>query len=160
MPTTETFTPQEKNVETRENAFAGDEGSVKWSDVNLPPRDPKDERVALQSLLILFLIDMSLSATIHIDIDSNFKSVIQKPQTSFVQVSPKRVWHKDDPSDTPAKIDYRTEFDERFDRYRAEEPTGIKVPESHDVLKKTIYLQSPDRPLKQAASTTWLTTRK
>lgn len=97
---------------------------------------------------------MSLSATIHIDIDSNFKSVIQKPQTSFVQVSPKRVWHKDDPSDTPAKIDYRTEFDERFDRYRAEEPTGIKVPESHDVLKKTIYLQSPDRPLKQAASTT------
>lgn len=29
VPTTETFTPQEKNVEIRENAFAGDEGSVK-----------------------------------------------------------------------------------------------------------------------------------
>lgn len=29
VPTTETFTPQEKNVETRETAFAGYEGSVK-----------------------------------------------------------------------------------------------------------------------------------
>lgn len=47
------------------------------------------------------------------------------------------------PSDTPAKIDCRTEVDEGFDQYR-EEPPGIEVPEFHDVPKKIIYLQSLD----------------
>lgn len=113
---------------------------MKPSEGNLSPCDPKDEKVALQSLFNLFLVARSLSATFHTDLISNFKSVIQNLLKSFVQVSPK-VWHKDDPS--PAKIDCRTEVDEGFDQYR-EEPPGIEVPEFHDVPKKTIYLQSLD----------------
>lgn len=72
----------EKRMLKQENTPLPSEG-------NLSPCDPKDEKVAFQSLFNLFLVARSLSATFHTDVISNFKSVIQKPLTSFVQVSPK-----------------------------------------------------------------------
>ena len=58
-------------------------GSVQPPAGNLPPRYPKNKEVALsQSLLILALIAVPLSATFHTDANGNFRSIIQKPLPS------------------------------------------------------------------------------
>ena len=91
----------------------------------------KEQKVALsQSLLILVLLAVSKSATIHNDANGNFRSVIQKPLPSFAQMSQKEVWHQCDLSDTPAKIDYRMESNKGFDRHQ-EAPPGTVIPKFH-----------------------------
>ena len=88
---TGTFIPQGKNVKANGHASTS-EGSVQPPAGNLPSRYPKNKEVALsQSLLILVLIAVSLSATSHTDANGNFSSVIQKPLPSFAQVSQKKV---------------------------------------------------------------------
>ena len=99
VPLTGTFKPQEKNVRRNEHAPPS-EGSVQPPVGNLPSRYPKNKEVAIsQSLLILVLIAVSLSATFHTDANGNFRSVIQKPPPSFAQVSQKKVWHQGDLSE-------------------------------------------------------------
>ena len=126
-PLTGTFKPQEKNV--RRNGYAPPgERSVQPAAGDLPSRYPKNKEVALsQSLLILVLIAVSLSATFHTDANGNFRSVIQKPPPSFAQVSQKKVWHQGDLSDTPAKTDHRIESNEGFDQYQE-----AHYPQTHD----------------------------
>ena len=94
----------------------------------------------LQSLLILVLIAVSLSATFHTDANGNFSSVIKKPLPSFAQVSQKKVWHQGDLSDTPAKIDYRMESTEGFDQYQ-EAPPGIEMPKFMMHLRRLLILR-------------------
>ena len=94
----------------------------------------------LQSLLILVLIAVSLSATFHTDANGNFSSVIQKPLPSFTQVSQKKVWHQGDLSDTPAKTDYRMESTEGFDQYQ-EAPPGIEMPKFMMHLRRLLILR-------------------
>ena len=92
VPLTGTFIPQGKNVKANGHASTS-EGSVQPPAGNLPSRYPKNKEVALsQSLLILVLIAVPLSATFHTDANGNFRSVIQKPLPSFAQVSQKKVW--------------------------------------------------------------------
>ena len=107
---------------------------------NLPSRYPKNKEVALsQSLLILVLIAVPLSATFHTDANGNFRSVIQKPLPSFAQVSQKKVWHQCNLSDTPAKIDYRMESTEGFDQYQ-EAPPGMEMPKFIMHLRRLLIL--------------------
>ena len=77
--------------------------------------------------MILVLLAVSQSATIHNEANGNFRSVIQKPLPSFAQMSQKEVWHQCDLSDTPAKIDYRMESKKGFDRHQ-EAPPGMVIP--------------------------------
>ena len=122
VPSTGTFKPQEKNVRGNEHTSTG-EGSVKPSAGILPSRSPNNKEVAIsQSLLVLVLIAVSLSATFHTDANGNLRSVIQKPPPSFAQVSQKKVWHQGDLFDAPAKIDYRMESNEGFDQYKEAPP--------------------------------------
>ena len=98
VPLTGTFIPQGEKMD---KTFTS-EGSVQPPAGNLPSRYPKNKEVALsQSLLILVLIAVPLSATFHTDASGDFRSVIQKPLPSFSQVSQKKVWHQCDLSDTP-----------------------------------------------------------
>ena len=138
-PLTGTFKPQEKNVRGNEHASTS-EGSLKPSVGILPSRSPNNKEVAIsQSLLILVLIAVSLSATFHTDANGNFRSVIQKPPPSFAQVSQKKVWHQGDLSDAPAKIDYRMESNEGFDQYQEALP-GMEMPKfMMHLLKKTTH---------------------
>ena len=132
--------PQGKNVKANGHASTS-EGSVQPPAGNLPSRYPKNKEVALsQSLLILVLIAVSLSATFHTDANGNFSSVIQKPLPSFAQVSQKKVWHQGDLSDTPAKIDYRMESTEGFDQYQ-EAPPGMEMPKFMMHLKRLLILR-------------------
>ena len=111
-----------------EEMDTANEGSVKSSAGSLPSRYPNNKEVALsQSLLILVLIAVSLSATFHTDANGNFRSLIQKPLPSFAQVSQKKVWHQGDLSDTPTKTDYRMESNEGFDQYQEASP-GMEMP--------------------------------
>ena len=139
VPLTGTFKPQEKNVRGNEHASTS-EGSVKSSAVILPSRSPNNKETAIsQSLLLLVLIAVSLSATFHTNANGNFRSVIQKPLTSFAQVSQKKVWHQGNFSDTPAKIDYRMESNEGFDQYQEALP-GMEMPKfMMHLLKKTTH---------------------
>ena len=74
--------PQGKNVKANGHASTS-EGSVQPPAGNLPSRYPKNKEVALnQSLLILVLIAVPLSATFHTDANGNFRSIIQKPLPS------------------------------------------------------------------------------
>ena len=140
VPLTGTFKPQEKNVRGNEHASTS-EGSVKPSAGILPSRSPNNKEVALsQSLLILVLIAVSLSATFHTDANGNFRSVIQKPPPSFAQVSQKKVWHQGDLSNTPAKIDYRMESNEGFDQYK-EAPPGMEMPKFMMHLRRLLILR-------------------
>ena len=140
VPLTGTFIPQGKNVKANGHASSS-EGSVQPPAGNLPSRYPKNKEVALsQSLLILVLIAVSLSATFLTDANGNFSSVIQKPLPSFVQVSQKKVWHQGDLSDTPAKIDYRMESTEGFDQYQ-EAPPGMEMPKFMMHLRRLLILR-------------------
>ena len=140
VPLTGTFKPQEKNVRGNEHASTS-EGSVKPSAGILPSRSPNNKEVALsQSLLILVLIAVSLSATFHTDANGNFRSVIQKPPPSFAQVSQKKVWHQGDLFDAPAKIDYRMESNEGFDQYK-EAPPGMEMPKFMMHLRRLLILR-------------------
>ena len=140
VPLTGTFIPQGKNVKANGHASTS-EGSVQPPAGNLPSRYPKNKEVALsQSLLILVLIAVSLSATFHTDANGNFSSVIQKPLPSFAQVSQKKVWHQGDLSDTPAKIDYRMESTEGFDQYQ-EAPPGMEMPKFMMHLRRLLILR-------------------
>ena len=139
-PLTGTFKPQEKNVRANGHASTS-EGSVKPSAGILPFRSPNNKEIAIsQSLLILVLIAVSLSATFHTDANGNFRSVIQKPPPSFAQVSQKKVWHQGDLSDTPAKTDYRMESNEGFDQYQ-EAPPGMEMPKFMMHLKRLLILR-------------------
>ena len=139
-PLTGTFKPQEKNVRGNEHASTS-EGSVKPSAGILPSRSPNNKEVAIsQSLLILVLIAVSLSAIFHTDANGNFRSVIQKPPPSFAQVSQKKVWHQGDLSNTPAKIDYRMESNEGFDQYK-EAPPGMEMPQFMMHLRRLLILR-------------------
>ena len=141
VPLTGTFKPQEKNVRGNEHASTS-EGSVKPSAGILPSRSPNNKEVALsQSLLILVLIAVSLSATFHTDANGNFRSVIQKPPPSFAQVSQKKVWHQGDLFDAPAKIDYRMESNEGFDQYK-EAPPGMEMPKFMMHLRRLLILRT------------------
>ena len=148
VPLTGTFKPQEKNV--RRNGYAPpSEGSVQPAAGDLPSRYPKNKEVVIsQSLLILVLIAVSLSATFHTDANGNFRSVIQKPPPSFAQVSQKKVWHQGDLSDTPAKTDYRMESNEGFDRYK-EAPPGMEMPKFMMYLRRLLIL----RPMNDFSNT-------
>ena len=139
-PLTGTFKPQEKNV--RRNGHAPpSEGSVQPAAGDLPSRYPKNKEVVIsQSLLILVLIAVSLSATFHTDANGNFRSVIQKPPPSFAQVSQKKVWHQGDLSNTPAKTDYRMESNEGFDQYK-EAPPGMEMPKFMMHLRRLLILR-------------------
>ena len=139
-PLTGTFQPQEKNVRANGHASTS-EGSVKPSAGILPSRSPNNKEVAIsQSLLILVLIAVSLSATFHTDANGNFRSVIQKPPPSFAQVSQKKVWHQGDLSDIPAKTDYRMESNEGFDQYQ-EAPPGMEMPKFMMHLRRLLILR-------------------
>ena len=139
MPLTGTFIPQGKNVKANGHASTS-EGSVQPPAGNLPSRYPKNKEVALnQSLLILVLIAVPLSATFHSDANGNFRSVIQKPLLSLAQVSQKKVWHQCDLSDTPAKIDYRMESTEGLDQYQ-EAPPGMEMPKFIMHLRRLLIL--------------------
>ena len=140
VPLTGTFKPQEKNVRGNEHASTS-EGSVKPSVGILPSRSPNNKEVAIsQSLLVLVLIAVSLSATFHTDANGNFRSVIQKPPPSFAQVSQKKVWHQGDLFDAPAKIDYRMESNEGFDQYK-EAPPGMEMPKFMVHLRRLLILR-------------------
>ena len=139
VPLTGTFIPQGKNVKANGHASTS-EGSVQPPAGNLPSCYPKKKEVALsQSLLILVLIAVPLTATFHPDANGNFRSVIQKPLPSFAQVSQKKVWHQCDVSDTPAKIDYRMESTEGFDQYQ-EAPPGMEMPKFIMHLRRLLIL--------------------
>ena len=140
VPLKGTFKPQEKNV--RRNGYAPpSEGSVQPAAGDLPSRYPKNKEVVIsQSLLILVLIAVSLSATFHTDANGNFSSVIQKPPPSFAQVSQKKVWHQGDLFDAPAKIDYRMESNEGFDQYK-EAPPGMEMPKFMMHLRRLLILR-------------------
>ena len=115
-------------------------GSVQPPAGNLPSRYPNNKEVALnQSLLILVLIAVPLSATFHTDANGIFRSAIQKPLLSFAQVSQKKVWHQCDLSDTPAKIDYRMESTEGLDQYQ-EAPPGMEMPKFIMHLRRLLIL--------------------
>ena len=140
VPLTGTFKPQEKNVRGNEHASTS-EGSLKPSVGILPSRSPNNKEVAIsQSLLLLVLIAVSLSALFHTDANGNFRSVIQKPPPSFAQVSQKKVWHQGDLSDTPAKTDYRVESNEGFDQYK-EAPPGMEMPKFMMHLRRLFILR-------------------
>ena len=136
VPLTGTFIPQGEKMD---KTFTS-EDSVQPPAGNLPSRYPKNKEVALsQSLLILVLIAVPLSATFHTDANGNFRSVIQKPLPSFAQVSQKKVWHPRDLSDTPAKIDYIMESTEGFDQYQ-EVPPGMEMPKFIMHLRRLLIL--------------------
>ena len=139
-PLTGTFKPQEKNVRANGHASTS-EGSVKPSAGILPFRSPNNKEIAIsQSLLILVLIAVSLSATFHTDANGNFRSVIQKPPPSFAQVSQKKVWHQGDLSDIPAKTDHRMESNEGFNQYK-EAPPGMEMPKFMMHLRRLLILR-------------------
>ena len=140
VPLTGTFKPQEKNVRGNGHGSTS-EGSVQPPEGNLPSRYPKNKEVTLsQSLLLLVLIAVSLSATFHADRNGKFRSVIQNPLPSFAQVSQKRVWHQGDLSDTPAKIDYRMESNEGFDQNQEALP-GMEIPKFMIHLRRLLILR-------------------
>ena len=115
---------------------------IKPSPENLIHRYPKNKELGLsQSLLPLVLIGLYLFATTHTDINGNVKSVIQKPQSSFVQVSQEAEWHKRYVADTPAITDFHMKFDKRVEPNQ-EEPPGTKVLRFHYLPQKNINLNS------------------